>query len=452
MTDVGGPANPEASVNGSNGRKPNPRNFDKVIFGRWKIKTWYHSPYPISAMEDESVSVSIGPSKQGGTSSSNGRSQLAKRSNTRGRPQTPNPQNSHATADESVLWVCERCFKYMQDGSMLELHMKFCNRMHPPGKIVYKRGGHMIYEIDGAMNKLYCQNLSLFGKFFIDIKTLFFDCDNFMFYVLTEGDRHQDHVIGFFSKEKISYDDYNLACIITFPPYQRKRYGMLMIEFSYALSRLAGKLGTPERPLSELGLRTYLTYWTGALVQLFRRILSVQPLRDITGEEERPVDDDLIRFVEARRVDGLKKRRKTVKNTVEKDGRLILWESGLENEYNTEDVIAATNGAHDALYSQMRWTRSSANPDGSVTTHVFARCTLQDIANATGIRTEDVAFTLHECGLLQKIQALDSEEMEEVIVISREMVEQVAAEFKVKSKMCMEMKYFGKLQHVLCHR
>ena len=30
----------------------------------------------------------------------------------------------------------------------------------------------------------------------------------------------------------MSYDDYNLATIVVFPPYQRKRYGMLMIEFS----------------------------------------------------------------------------------------------------------------------------------------------------------------------------------------------------------------------------
>ena len=34
------------------------------------------------------------------------------------------------------------------------------------------------------------------------------------------------------SQEKVSYDDYNLACIIVLPPYQRKGYGMLMIEFS----------------------------------------------------------------------------------------------------------------------------------------------------------------------------------------------------------------------------
>ena len=33
-------------------------------------------------------------------------------------------------------------------------------------------------------------------------------------------------------QEKFSYDDYNLACIVVLPPYQRKGYGMLMIEFS----------------------------------------------------------------------------------------------------------------------------------------------------------------------------------------------------------------------------
>lgn len=89
----------------------------------------------------------------------------------------------------------------------------------------------------------------------------------------------------------------------------------------------------------------------------------------------------------------------------------------------------------------MRWVRTSVNPDGSATTHVFARCTLEDIANATGIRTEDIAFTLHECGLLQRIQALDPEKREEIIIISREMVEQVAKEFKVKEGMVMDMRF-----------
>jgi hypothetical protein len=74
---------------------------------------------------------------------------------------------------------------------------KHCDRRHPPGRKVYQRGAHIIWEVDGAKDKvytsrcprsstyhniqLYCQNLSLFGKLFIDVKTLFFDCDNCVF-------------------------------------------------------------------------------------------------------------------------------------------------------------------------------------------------------------------------------------------------------------------------------
>ncbi|KAK9893793.1 acyl-CoA N-acyltransferase, partial [Cystobasidium minutum MCA 4210] len=171
------------------------------------------------------------------------------------------------------LYVCEGCFKYMVHPASYAIHFRSCKMRHPPGRKVYQKGAQTIWEIDGEAQKLYCQNLCLFGKLFIDHKYVFFETSGFLFYVLTEGRPSFDHAFGFFSKEKISYNDYNLACIVTFPPYQRKGYGTVMIEFSYELSSRAlysRRAGTPERPLSDLGLRGYLQYWTSVLIRYFR--------------------------------------------------------------------------------------------------------------------------------------------------------------------------------------
>ena len=95
-----------------------------------------------------------------------------------------------------------------------------------------------------------------------------------------------------------------------------------------------------------------------------------------------------------------------------------------------------------------RILQTTGNPDGSATTHVIVQCTLKDLAKATGLRVEDAAFALAECGLLRrkitKKSASRNEdgaiEDEEYIVVSREMVETVARERNVK-RMCMDLKH-----------
>ena len=40
------------------------------------------------------------------------------------------------------------------------------------------------FEIDGRKNKAYAQNLCLLAKLFLDHKTLYYDTDPFLFYIM----------------------------------------------------------------------------------------------------------------------------------------------------------------------------------------------------------------------------------------------------------------------------
>jgi len=266
---------------------------------------------------------------------------------------------------------------------------------------------------------------------------------------LTDADSQRDHVLGFFSKEKVSYDDYNLACIVVLPPYQKKGYGMLLIEFSYELSRRAGKLGTPERPLSDLGLRSYLTYWVATLVRYFRRLLSILPadtkriIVQGTAQSQTPDSEPMmspIRDTDDPHVIKVKRR----KSTKGWDGEVV--DPSSRNAYFVDDG--------DLLFSTLRTIETTANPDGSATSHVIVECTLSDIAQATGLRVEDIAFAMNECGMLERRKRVypdvtdrkngdtdedaDPDDHEEHIMVSREMVEAIAKERNVK-KMCMDL-------------
>ena len=210
------------------------KNIQTVELGQYEMETWYYSPYP------EEFSKC------------------------------------------NKLFLCEFCLKYFRKGKTLERHKGKCEWRHPPGDEIYRHDNVSMFEVDGKKAKIFCQSLCLLSKLFLDHKTLYYDVDPFLFYVLTEVDKKGAHVVGYFSKEKESPDEHNLACIMVLPPHQRKRYGRFLISFSYELSKKEGRVGTPERPLSDLGLLGYRSYWKSVLLELLSKQKAQLSIKDMS--------------------------------------------------------------------------------------------------------------------------------------------------------------------------
>ena len=98
--------------------------------------------------------------------------------------------------------------------------------------------------------------------------------------------------------EKASAEGNNLACILTLPPYQRKGYGRFLIAFSYELSKKEGKVGSPERPLSDLGAVSYRSYWTRVILETLREHKASMSIKDIS-EATAVRTDDVVKTLES---------------------------------------------------------------------------------------------------------------------------------------------------------
>ncbi|CAG8624271.1 5623_t:CDS:2 [Paraglomus brasilianum] len=299
------------------------RNVDTIVFGKYEIETWYYSPYP-----DEYSNV-------------------------------------------KKLYVCEKCMKYMKGKEVYGRHENICDKKCPPGEQIYEKGLNKIFEVDGKLNKLYCQNLSLLAKFFLDQKTIFFDVEPFLFYVLTENDKHIDHVVAYFSK--------------------RRGYGQMLIELSYELSKKEGRVGTPERPISNLGLCAYRSYWTRTLLSVLKELrINVRK----TEEQQNNTKD-------VKRTVGLVNEEIVVSKVSTED-------KGTVSSNDTKESVPSVEGTDPSISDSLPSLSRQSIHDHDLHNHV--QISINDLSSITSIRQDDVIHTLKSLGFLKywRLQRLPS--------------------------------------------
>lgn len=275
------------------------KNIHSICMGPYEVETWYFSPYHLArpvvqqrlqaasqyyAGNTELQLLSSGPGVGAGGPATAGSSASVSTSTSGPVPSPPpgSPPGSSAVparrpiATKSfTLHICPYCLQPYTDHEAVIRHVRQDCLRHPPGNEIYRDPVRqlVVLELDGKLEPTFCENLALLSKLFLEHKALDHDMTPFLFYVLCSIQPHGLEVLGYFSKEKQTPEMYNLSCILVLPQFQSRGIGRFLIELSYELSRREGKVGTPEKPLSDLGEKLYLGYWSDAVVTALARAL-----------------------------------------------------------------------------------------------------------------------------------------------------------------------------------
>lgn len=234
----------------------------------------------------------------------------------------------------------------------------------------------------------------------------------------------------------MSWDNNNVACILVFPPWQKKGLGAILIGCSYEISRRENLLGGPEKPISDLGKKGYGRFW-GA--EIARYILDLEEGDDTVTEVAQEEEEMIV-------VEEPEKPRKGLG----KGWRKGMTGVGMQPQTLPRSTFTTTTPANPP-------SKSKAASETKATLSIDNNCaatTVEAISQGTWIATEDVLGVLRAMNVVEKIEkkptlgkssaAAASEKFNVEVKIDKAMVRNWALKERLNLDRCVREEGFVK--------
>jgi hypothetical protein len=164
----------------------------------------------------------------------------------------------------------------------LETHMEHCT---VPFRPLYEEEGLKVSKIESLKRK---QLLSIVSQMFIRSKTVYYEVDEYDFYIVYDAE-----VFGYFSRYRGG--KHSLNCLLVFPCFQGLGWGTVLTDISVAPSARmlpggaepACDMRSPEKPYTKKAIVCFRKYWQYAVV-------GARTVREVAQRRNISVDDAII--------------------------------------------------------------------------------------------------------------------------------------------------------------
>lgn len=176
---------------------------------------------------------------------------------------------------DGTLNACSRCLTFHPSARSLQRHMRTCT---VPFRAIYEEDEFKISRVTPIGRK---QNLCLLSQMFLKSKTVYFEVQNYDFFVV-----YQEEIFGYFSRYRGG--DYALNCFMVFPCFQKQGWGTVLLDYSQI--RSSGQHQEPkgaEKPYSKKAIFCFRKYWR-------YKVIGARSIKQISEERNMPVDDVIV--------------------------------------------------------------------------------------------------------------------------------------------------------------